>query len=236
MEKRLIYVIGLILLLWGAEAYADFYQYKDAKGRLQLTNREENVPKKYRKKMKVIREIPPKPKEPLPEELVYTEIELPKKISEIVDNYPEERVAEKIGTLVEGKATLVKEKAAKEMSAIGKQEIVAEVEEKSGFMGEIVNKVGSKNLSLALYIVAIILTFLIIKKYLKRRRLNMAILLLLTGLLAVYLLKTYAETTHEKYTELKKKTDEIQQKMGERTKERIKIMEELNKSTEGNVN
>ena len=229
MKNRLGSVISLILLLWGAEAYADFYQYKDSKGRLHMTNLEEKVPEKYRKKMKVIKEIPPQPKEPIPEELVSTPVEPPRKLSEIVDNYPEGEVRSEI-------VPLVKEKVAKELEAIGKQKIIAEVEEKAGFIDKIVSKFGSKNISITLYLVAIILSFFILTKYLKRRRLNIAILLLLTGLLAVYLMKTYAEKTHETYTELKKKTDEIQEKMGERTKERIKIMKELNELPEGKVN
>lgn len=51
----------ILLTVSASLVHADFYQYKDGKGTVHLTNKLEHVPEKYRQKMKVIPEEKPKP-------------------------------------------------------------------------------------------------------------------------------------------------------------------------------
>lgn len=44
----------LLLLVANSPALADFFKYKDDKGNLIITNRFEDVPKKYRSRVKVV--------------------------------------------------------------------------------------------------------------------------------------------------------------------------------------
>lgn len=61
MIKKLLNTLAFAFLLSMAVslAYADFYQYKDGKGTIHMTNKLEAVPEKYRATMKVVREDRP---------------------------------------------------------------------------------------------------------------------------------------------------------------------------------
>ncbi len=50
----LLCVVLILPLLLPTESRADFYKYKDDSGALIITNRFEDVPKKYRKRVKVV--------------------------------------------------------------------------------------------------------------------------------------------------------------------------------------
>lgn len=54
MHYPLSVVIGTAALLLTTEARADFFKYKDDSGALIITNRFEDVPVKYRKRVKVV--------------------------------------------------------------------------------------------------------------------------------------------------------------------------------------
>jgi len=47
-------VVCAVLVLFSSDVHAEFYKYKDSSGALVITNRLEDVPKKYRKSVKVV--------------------------------------------------------------------------------------------------------------------------------------------------------------------------------------
>jgi hypothetical protein len=47
-------LLSAILFILPADVRAEFYKYKDSSGALVITNKFEDVPKKYRKKVKVV--------------------------------------------------------------------------------------------------------------------------------------------------------------------------------------
>lgn len=54
IRNPLSVVIGAATLVLATEAQADFFKYKDDSGALIITNRFEDVPVKYRKRVKVV--------------------------------------------------------------------------------------------------------------------------------------------------------------------------------------
>ncbi|MBK5274125.1 MAG: hypothetical protein JJE30_03615 [Desulfuromonadales bacterium] len=54
-----------IMLLMSFEARADFFKYKDSSGAIVITDKLENVPKEYRKQLKVIWDEDLEAKDPL---------------------------------------------------------------------------------------------------------------------------------------------------------------------------
>jgi len=63
--SRAFAVAALSVLLLSAVARAEFYKYKDDTGAVVMTNRMEDVPKKYRKRVKVIWDEELSAKDPL---------------------------------------------------------------------------------------------------------------------------------------------------------------------------
>jgi hypothetical protein len=67
MKYKTTHAMALMFLMsiGASTTFADFYQYKDGKGTIHMTNKLESVPEKYRATMKVVREDKP-PTQPAP--------------------------------------------------------------------------------------------------------------------------------------------------------------------------
>lgn len=64
--RRAVLMLAAVLqLLLTAESRADFFKYTDNSGSLVITNRFEDVPKKYRKRVKVVWDADLEAKDPL---------------------------------------------------------------------------------------------------------------------------------------------------------------------------
>jgi hypothetical protein len=62
---RVTMLLALMLLLFSAEAEANFYKYRDSSGNVVITDNLDNIPTKYRKSYKVIWDKDLEAKDPL---------------------------------------------------------------------------------------------------------------------------------------------------------------------------
>ena len=60
-----VWMCAGLLLLMPPEAWAEFYKYKDSSGNLVITNKLEDVPRKYRQRVKVVWDEDLEAKDPL---------------------------------------------------------------------------------------------------------------------------------------------------------------------------